>query len=146
MKWFAELGRAWGAEMNAADRTRVALAWGFVFGAVSHIGWVIVHGDVWYYGPAPSWAPWFWYGICLVDLAVFWLLLTRPRLGIIGALATMATTLVVNWTQFPTFEFGFNYVLIGLTVFGVIVFATGIWLWSASKWKLPTASGERSAG
>jgi hypothetical protein len=146
MKWFAELGRAWGAEMNAADRLRIVLAWGFVFGAISHIGWVIVHGDVWYYGPAPSWAPWFWYGVCLVDLAVFWLLLTRPRLGIIGALATMVTTLVVNWTQFPTFEFGFNYVLIGLTVFGVIVFATAVWLWSASKWKLPTASGGRSAG
>jgi hypothetical protein len=146
MNWFAELGRAWRAEMNAADRMRVVLAWGFVFGAVSHIGWVIVHGDIWYYGPAPSWAPWFWYGICLVDLAVFWLLLTRPRLGIIGALATMMSTLVVNWTQFPTFEFGFNYVLIGLTVFGVIVFATAVWLWSASKWKLPTASGERNAG
>jgi hypothetical protein len=146
MKWFAELGRAWGAEMNAADRMRVVLAWGFVFGAVSHIGWVIVHGDVWYYGPAPSWAPWFWYSICLVDLAVFWLLLTRPRLGIAGALATMVTTLVVNWTQFPTFEFGFNYVLIGLTVFGVIVFATAVWLWSASKWRLSTASAGRSAG
>jgi hypothetical protein len=105
----------------------------------------MVHGDVWYYGPAPSWAPWFWYGICLVDLAVFWLLLTRPRLGITGALATMVTTLVVNWTQFPTFEFGFNYVLIGLTVFGVIVFATAAWLWSASKWKLLTASAGRSA-
>jgi hypothetical protein len=146
MKWFAELGRAWGAEMNAADRMRVVLAWGFVFGAVSHVGWVIVHGDIWYYGPAPSWAPWFWYGICLVDLAVFWLLLTRPRLGVIGALTTMVTALVVNWTQFPTFEFGFNYVLIGLTVFGVLVFATAIWLWNASKWKLSRASGGRTAG
>jgi hypothetical protein len=35
----------------------------------------------------------------------------------------------VNWTQFPTFQFVFNYVLIGLTVFGVIVFAAAPWLW-----------------
>ena len=145
MKWWGELGRAWGAEMNAADRTRVVLAWGFVFGAISHIGWVIYHGDFWYHGPGPSWAPWFWYGICLVDLVVFWLLLTRPRAGLVLSLLTMITTLIVNWTQFPTFEFGFNYVLIGLTVFGVIVLATLAWLWRASKWKL-TASAGRSAG
>ncbi len=142
MKWLGELGRAWAAEMNAADKLRVVLAWGFVFGAVSHIGWVIVHGDVWYYGPAPSWAPWFWYAVCVVDLVVFWLLLTRPRAGLALAFATMVTTLIVNWTQFPTFEFHFNYVLIGLTVFGAIVFATAPWLWTASKWRLsPTSSG-----
>lgn len=140
MKWLAEVSRAWGAEMNAADRLRVVLAWGFVFGAVSHIGWVIVHGDIWYRGPAPVWAPAFWYGICVIDLIVFWLLLTRPRAGLVLALATMVTTLAVNWTQFPTFEFGFNYVLIGLTVFGVIVFATMAWLWTASKWKLSQTS------
>jgi hypothetical protein len=131
--------------MNAADRMRVVLAWGFVFGAVSHIGWVIYHGDIWYHGPGPSWAPWFWYGICVVDLVVFWLLLTRPRAGLILSVVTMITTLIVNWTQFPTFEFGFNYVLIGLTIFGVVVFATIVWLWRGSKWTL-RASGEHSAG
>jgi hypothetical protein len=136
MSWLGELARAWGEEMNAADRLRVVLAWGFVFGAVSHIGWVIYHGDIWYHGPAPSWASWFWYAICVVDLVVFWLLLTRPRTGLALALVTMTTTLVVNWTQFPTFEFGFNYVLVGLTAFGLLMFASFAWLWSGSRWRL----------
>ncbi|HEY7797134.1 MAG TPA: hypothetical protein VIA80_00095 [Hyphomonadaceae bacterium] len=136
MSWLAQMSSAWKSEMNAADRLRVVLAWGFVFGAVSHVGWVIYHGDVWYYGPAPGWAPWFWYGICLIDLAVFWLLLAQPRLGLVCAVTTMAVTLIVNWTQFPTFEFGFNYVLIGLTVFGAIVFAATPWLWVKSRWLL----------
>ncbi len=136
MTWLGEMARAWNTEMNAADRLRVLLAWGFIFGAVSHIGWVIYHGDAWYRGPAPAWAPWFWYGICVVDLLVFWLLLTRPRAGLALSLLTMITTLIVNWTQFPTFKFGFNYVLIGLTVFGLIVFATFVWLWRASRWRL----------
>jgi hypothetical protein len=48
----------------------------------------------------------------------------------------MTVTLIVNWTQFPTFEFGFNYVLVGLTVFGVIVFAAAPWLWAKSRWSL----------
>ena len=139
MSWLARMSRGWETEMNAADRLRVVLAWGFVFGAVSHVGWVIYHGDIWYYGPAPSWAPWFWYGICVVDLVVFWLLLARPRLGLIGAVTTMSVTLIVNWTQFPTFEFGFNYVLVGLTVFGVIVFAAAPWLWAKSRWSLGRA-------
>jgi hypothetical protein len=145
MKLFSEFGPAWG-EMNGADRMRVVLAWGFIFGAASHIGWVIYHGDAWYHGPGPSWAPWFWYGICLVDLGVYWLLLARPRAGIVASVSTMMLTLWVNWTQFPTFDFGFNYVLIGLTVFGVVVFATAPWLWTASKWKLSPASSGRSAG
>ena len=136
MSWLAQMSRGWGEQMKAADRLRVVLAWGFVFGAVRHVGWVIYHGDVWYYGPAPSWAPWFWYGICAVDLVVFWLLLARPRWGLIGAVATMIVTLAVNWTQFPTFEFGFNYVLIGLTVFGAFVFAAAPWLWMKSRWSL----------
>ena len=79
MNWWGQMVRAWGPEMNAADRTRVVLAWGFIFGAVSHVGWVIVHGDFWYHGPGPEWAPWFWYGICLVDFVVCWLLLAHPR-------------------------------------------------------------------
>ena len=136
MSWLARMSRDWRAQMSAADRLRVMLAWGFVFGAVSHVGWVIYHGDIWYYGPAPSWAPWFWYGICVVDFIVFWLLLTRPQLGLAGAVTTMTVALIVNWSRFPTFEFGFNYVLIGLTVFGVIVFVTAPWLWAKSRWSL----------
>ncbi len=126
--------------MNAADRTRVVLAGGFVFGALSHFWWVWVHGDLWYYGPAPSWAPFFWYGVCAVDFVVCWLLLARPRAGVAASALTMFTTLIVNWTQFPTFQFVFNYVLIGLTVFGVVVFATAPWLWRASRWKLSRPS------
>ncbi|HVY87879.1 MAG TPA: hypothetical protein VG942_03375 [Hyphomonadaceae bacterium] len=135
MKLFPEFGHAWAAEMNAADRFRVVLAWGFIFGAVSHIGWVIVHGDVWYHGPGPVWAPVFWYSICVIDLIVYWFLLHRPRVGLVMSVLTMITTLIVNWTQFPTFQFTFNYVLIGLTVFGVIVFGTVTWLWRASNWR-----------
>lgn len=145
MKLFAEFGPAWSG-MNAAERTLVVLAWGFVFGAVSHVGWVMVHGDLWYHGPGPAWAPWFWYSICLVDFGVYWLLLNRPRTGIAASVVTMAITLWVNWTQFPTFEFQFNYVLIGLTVFGVIVFLTAPWLWSATKTRVSPPSSEHSAG
>jgi hypothetical protein len=122
--------------MNAADRVRVALGWGFVFGAVSHFGWLCVHGDLFYHGPAPPWAVWFWFGVCAVDLIVFWLMLAHPRAGIALGVLTMATTLTVNWTQFPTFEYAFNWVLLGLTAFGVIVFATAPWLWRASCWRI----------
>lgn len=145
MRFLREINASWRSDMNAADRFRVWLAWGFVFGAVSHIGWVIAHGDFWYHGPAPSWAPWFWYGICAVDLLVFWVLLTMPRLGIALSVATMITTLVVNWTQFPTFQFVFNYVLIGLTLFGVVVFVAAPWLWRASRWRLNPKSSGHSA-
>lgn len=140
MNLFSQIARDWKPAMNAADRARVMLAGGFIFGALSHFAWVGVHGDFWYYGPAPSWAPFFWYGICAVDFIVAWLLLARPRTGIALSFATMATTLVVNWTQFPTFQFVFNYVLIGLTIFGVIVFVTAPWLWRASRWKLSPKS------
>jgi hypothetical protein len=146
MRFLREINAGWRFGMNSADRIRIWLAWGFVFGAASHVGWVIAHGDFWYYGPAPSWAPWFWYGVCLVDLVVFWLLLSRPRMGIVLAVITMIATLSVNWTQFPTFQFAFNYVLIGLTVFGVIVFATAPWLWRASRWKLRAKSSGHSGG
>jgi hypothetical protein len=146
MKLFPELGHAWAAEMNAADRLRVVLAWGFVFGAVSHIGWVVVHGDVWYHGPGPIWAPAFWYSICVVDLIVYWLLLYRPRAGLALGVATMIITLMVNWTQFPTFEFSFNYVLIGLTAFGLVMFGTVAWLWRASRWTANHPSSTHTGG
>ncbi len=135
--------------MSAADRTRVVLALGFPLGAVLHIGWLIWHGDPFYHGPAPEWAVWFWYGLCVTDCIVCWLLLTRPRAGVVAAALTMATTLVVNWTQFPTFEVQFNYVLIGLSVFGAAVALTAGWLWRASRWRLEPAerpSSGQSAG
>jgi len=77
--------------------------------------------------------------LALSVVLLFWLLLKRPREGIALAVATMITTLIVNWTQFPTFEYTFNYVLIGLTVFGVIVFATAPWLWREARLS-PTSS------
>lgn len=125
--------------MNAADRLRVVLAFCFPLGALLHIGWVIAHRDFFYHGPAPGWAVWFWYSLCVVDLAVCWLLLTRPRIGIAAALATMALALFVNWTYFPTFEVKFNYVLIGLTAFGVLVALTAAWIWRESRWRLRPA-------
>lgn len=139
MSWLGEMARAWSAEMNRADRARVLLAWGFVFGAVSHVGWLWVNGSPWYHGPAPAWAVWFWYGVCAVDLVVFWLMLTQPRAGVALGVITMITTLIVNWTQFPTFEYQFNWVLLGLTAFGAIMFALAPWLWRASHWKLRRA-------
>jgi hypothetical protein len=136
MNLFRQIASEWRSVMNAADRTRVVLAGGLIFGALSHFWWVWMHGDLWYYGPAPSWAPFFWYGICAIDFVVAWLLLAQPRTGIALSVVTMITTLIVNWTQFPTFQFVFNWVLIGLTVFGVIVFVTTPWLWRASRWRL----------
>jgi hypothetical protein len=126
--------------MNAADRVRVLLGLGVVSGCVSHFGWLWANGSLLYHGPSPAWAVWFWFGVCAVDLVVFWLVLAHPHAGVAPGVATMATTLVVNWTLFPTFEYGFNWVLIGLTVFGVIVFAAAPWLWRASRWRLSQTS------
>jgi len=130
--------------MSAADRTRILLAFGFPLGAILHLGWLIYHGDPFYHGPAPEWAVWFWYSLCAVDFVVCWLLLTRPRVGVLAAALTMATTLAVNWTQFPTFQLHFNYVLIGLTVFGAAVALTAGWLWRSSRWRLPEADHQSS--
>lgn len=41
----------------------------------------------------------------------------------------MAVSLAVNWV-FPTFGYGINLVLIGLTQFGLFVFAVTPWLWA----------------
>jgi hypothetical protein len=138
--WLFDIVRAWGPHMNAADRTRALLGVGFLFGAVSHFGWLWVNGSPWYHGPVPEWAVWFWYGICAVDFVVFWLLLAHPRTGVAMGVATMVTTLSVNWTQFPTFAYTFNWVLIGLTLFGVVMFALAPWLWRASRWRLSPTS------
>lgn len=140
MSWLGQMTRVWGAEMNAADRVRVLLAWGFVFGAVSHFGWLWVNGSLWYHGPAPEWAVWFWFGVCAVDFVVFWLMLAHPRAGVALGVCTMITTLIVNWTQFPTFEYTFNWVLLGLTAFGVAMLALAPWLWRASRWRLNPTS------
>jgi hypothetical protein len=140
VRWITEPARAWKAEMNSADRVRVLLGWGFLFGCVSHFGWLWVNGSLLYHGPAPAWAVWFWFGVCGVDVVVFWLMLAHPRVGIALGCLTMATTLLVNWTQFPTFEYAFNWVLIGLTLFGVIVFASAPWLWRRSRWRLSRRS------
>jgi hypothetical protein len=141
---FGAIRRDW-PQMRAADRVRVVLAFGFPLGAILHVGWVIYHGDIFYRGPAPTWAPAFWYGLCVIDFGVCWLMLARPRLGVASAALTMITTLSVNWTQFPTFELQFNYVLLGLTLFGAIVLVLAGWLWRASRWRLTPTSGH-SAG
>lgn len=108
--------------------TRRIMAFSFPLGALGHFWWVGKHGLL-YHGPAPAWAVWFWYGLCAMDVVVCWTLLTRPRSGLLLAVATMAISLSINWAFFPTFEHGFNGVLIGLTVFGLWVFAVTPWLW-----------------
>lgn len=136
MSWVARVVAAWRSEMTLADKVRVGLGICFPIGAILHIGWVIAHGDIFYHGPAPGWAVWFWYGLCVFDFVVLWALLVFPRLGIALAVGTMAVSLYVNWAYFPTFEFQFNYVLIGLTLFGLIVGVTAGWLWRESRWRL----------
>ena len=129
------------APKSLADRVRVFMAVCFPLGAALHFVWLWQNGDLMYRGPAPEWAPAFWFAVCAVDFVVCWALLTRPRLGLRIASATMAVTLWVNWTQFPTFQYKFNWVLIGLTAFGVFVFAVSPWLWLKLN-----ASSERSGG
>lgn len=106
-------------------RWRVGLGLGFVFGALSHFGWLIWHQDPFYYGPAPSWAVWFWYGLSILDFIEAWLLLRHPKVGIGLGMAMMAFSLFINWTQFPTFDYGPNPVLWGLTLFGIIMLISG---------------------
>jgi hypothetical protein len=117
---------------GAAERLQTVLALGFPLGAALHFWWVGKHG-VWYHGHAPAWAVGFWYGLCVLDFVVCALMLRRPRLGLIWACAVMAVSLLVNWTCFPTFEFGFNPVLIGLTVFGATLALAAPWLWRRSS-------------
>ncbi|MFZ4687189.1 MAG: hypothetical protein ACOYMK_16455 [Hyphomonadaceae bacterium] len=89
---------------------------------------------------APAQAASFWFAVCAVDLVVSSLMLANPCAGVAPGMAMMATTPVVNWTQFPTSAYGFNRVLIGRTVSGVIVFMTAPWLWRASQWRLSQTS------
>ena len=111
---------------------RRILAYSFPLGAFAHFWWVGKHGLL-YHGPAPGWAVWFWYGLCAVDFVVCVLLLTRPRAGLVAAVATMAVSLAVNWLCFPTFEYSFNWVLLGLTAFGLTLFALTPWLWRSGR-------------
>lgn len=111
---------------------RRVLAVSFPLGALGHFWWVGQHGLL-YHGPAPSWAVWFWYGLCAIDAVVCLLLLYRPKAGLILAATTMAVSLIVNWACFPTFEYGFNWVLVGLTLFGLLVFSVTPWLWRAAE-------------
>ena len=110
---------------------RTLMAVSFPLGAIGHFWWVGKHGLL-YHGPAPAWAVWFWYGLCATDFVVGYLLLQRPRPGLVLAGATMVVSLWVNWTCFPTFDYGFNWILVGLTIFGLWVFAVTPWLWRAS--------------
>jgi hypothetical protein len=138
MSFLRRFAAAWRG-MSAADRTRVAMAAAFPFGALSHMGWVMIHGWL-YYGPAPPWAVWFWYTVCVADFGIAWAMLARPRLGLALGVGLMAITLYVNWTQFPTFEYQFNWVLLGLTGFGILLAALTPWLWRKSSWRLADIS------
>jgi hypothetical protein len=138
------LAAAWRNEMRPADRVRVVVAAAFPFGALSHMGWVLAHGWF-YYGPAPSWAVAFWYTLCVIDFFIAWAVLTHPRTGLALAAAVMVVTLWVNWTEFPTFEYGFNLVLVGLTAFGVFLAAMLPWLWLRSTWRPDATSAGKSA-
>lgn len=111
---------------------RRVMAISFPLGAFGHFWWVWRHGLL-YHGPAPGWAVWFWYGLCAVDFLVCLLLLTQPRAGLVLAVATMAVSLLVNWFYFPTFEYGLNWVLLGLTAFGLWVGAVTPWLWQSLR-------------
>ena len=100
----------------------------FPLGAALHFWWVGKHGLT-YHGHAAAWAVGFWYSVCALDFVVCALMLRRPRTGLVWGCAVMAVSLLVNWTCFPTFEFGFNSVLIGLTAFGVALAIAAPWLW-----------------
>lgn len=117
--------------MSRAKRVRLMLAACFPLGALGHFWWVGRHGLL-YHGPAPGWAVWFWYGLCVIDFLVCAVLIARPQAGLILAVATMVVSLVVNWTCFPTFQHGPNPVLLGLTAFGLTLFALTPWLWRAT--------------
>jgi hypothetical protein len=149
MNALAQIWRAWGPEMTGADRLRVCLAPGFIFGALSHIWWVFHYGkgDLWYHGPGPAWAPWFWYSLCVIDFIEAWLLLTRPRTGVALGFIVMVVSVWVNWTQFPleVRPGQFNLVLYGLTAFGVLMWVAAPWLWLKARWKLSPSSA-RSGG
>ena len=134
MNAWRKLKRAWRDEMNAADRTRVVFGFSFPLGAFLHFGWLGVHGLL-YHGAAPAWAVTFWYSLCAVDFVVAWLMLTHPRIGIALGCAVMAFSLWVNWSFFPTFQLHFNYVLIGLTSFGVALAACAPWMWMRARWR-----------
>lgn len=148
MNPFAAIARAWGQESATAGRVRVVLAIGFLFGAVSHFWWVAYYGkgDLWFHGPGPAWAPWFWYSLCVLDFFEAWLMLARPRAGVALGAAIMVVSIWVNWTQFPLTPHPgqFNLVLAGLTLFGVIYGLLTPWLWA--KTKLSQPSSARSGG
>ena len=134
MKALDQLLRPWRNEMNGADRARVVLAFCFPIGAFGHFWWVGQHGLL-YHGPAPAWAVVFWYSLCAIDFVVTWVMLTRPRAGLALGLAVMAFSLWVNWSFFPTFQLHFNWVLLGLTAFGVVLAALSPWIWLRSCWR-----------
>ena len=113
--------------MNPAA-ARGAFAAGFCFGALSHFWWVYEHGLL-YHFERPDWAPAFWYSLCAVDFVVAWLLVQRPRAGLVLGNATMAVSVAVNLLVFPSFEHGFNPIAAGLVVFAVLLAAATPWLW-----------------
>jgi hypothetical protein len=114
--------------MRGANLNRILVAAGFPLGALGHFWYVAVNGLL-YHGRAPTWAPWFWYTLCVIDFVVPVVLWRFPKAGICLAVAVMATTISVNLLYFPKFEDGPNPVLLTLLGFGAFVFAVAPALW-----------------
>lgn len=127
--------------MTSADRARVFFAIGFPLGAIGHFLWVAKYG-LWYHHERPEWAPVFWYALCVLDFVAGWLLIRRPRPGLVLGNAMMATTVFVNLAVFPSFAHGFNAVPVGLTLFGVALACATPWLWrsGALSWRQAIAA------
>jgi len=114
--------------MRGANLNRILVAAGFPLGALGHFWYVAVNGLL-YHGRAPTWAPWFWYTLCVIDFIVPVALWRFPKAGIGLAVGVMATTMSVNLLYFPKFEHGANLVLISLLGFGAFVFAVSPTVW-----------------
>lgn len=120
--------------MTRTDGWLAAVAAGFPLGALGHAVYVVRNGLL-FHGKAPEWAPLFWYALCVVDLVMPWLVWRRPRVGLLAAVAVMATTLSVNLLFFPKFEGGSNPVLLSLLAFGAFVFIAAPRLWRGTPWR-----------
>ena len=127
--------------MSRTDRVRDFFAAGFPLGAIGHFFWVGKHG-LWYHFERPDWAPVFWYVLCALDFLAGWLLIRRPRLGLILGNAMMATTMFVNLAVFPSFAHGFNVVAVGITAFGIALACATPWLWRSRplSWRQAAAA------
>ena len=73
----------------------------------------------------------FWYGLCAADFVVWRIWLDYAKAGLVLAMVVMAFA-YVNLRFFPTFEYQFNYVLIGLLIFAAAVWLSAPYIWNHS--------------